>query len=235
LRKKILETTKPPLPEDSEIGCLAKFDDQTIYGASNFKDNTITLYIWSSKPPYNRKKEVLQINEPNNIDQISKLCNPDPFPIKIHFSKDYLFIAINKYIFIFSKANNHAYHGVLDEHKSRITAIVESRGKVWTASRDCSIRLWEISDTKKASCLSALENAHDGEVLCMAIVGNQQVISGGADFKIRSRSAKSNTLDREREKEFKGIHDNYIECLFWEQKSKYLWVSSLDKSISIWS
>jgi len=113
---------------------------------------------------------------------------------------------------------------------------VESRGKVWTGSKDSSIRLWDISDTKKATCLSTLENAHDGEVLCLTIVGNQQVISGGADFKIRSRSTKSNILDRDREKEFQGIiHDNYIECLFWQQKSKYLWVSSLDKSISIWS
>jgi len=233
LRKKILETTKPPLPEEAEIGCLAKFDDQTIYGGSNFKDNTITLYLWSAKTPFNRKREVLQINEPNNLDQISKLCNQDPFPIKIHFSKDYMFIAINKYIFIFSKAN-HAYHGVLDEHKSRITSIVESRGKVWTASRDSSIRLWEISETKKA-CLSTLENAHDGEVSCMTIVGNQQVISGGSDCKIRSRTTKGNTLDRDREKEFQGIHDSYIECLFYQQKSKFLWVSSLDKSISIWS
>jgi len=141
-------------------------------------------------------------------------------------------VAINKFIFIFSK-NNHQYQGVLDEHKSRITAIVESPGKLWTASRDGSIRLWEISDTRK--CLGTLENAHDGEVLCMAVVGNQQVISGGVDCKIRSRSTKFNTLDREREKEFQNIHDNYIECLFWQPKSKHLWVSSLDKSISIWS
>jgi len=220
--------------EDSELGCLAKSDDQTIYGGANFKDNTITLYSWTTRQPYMRKKDVLIINEPNNDIFFKNLCNPDPFPIKIHFSKENVFIAINKFIFIFSKAINHTYQGVLDEHKSRITAIVESRGKLWTASQDSSIRLWEISEGKKA-CSSTLENAHDGLVLCMTVVGNQLVISGGGDGKIRSRSTKFNTLERENEKElFQVIHEGYIECLFWQPKSKVLWVSSLDKSISIW-
>jgi len=223
---------KTIVAEDFEIGCLPKSDDQNIYGGSIFKDNTISLYSWSTKPPYIRKKDVFQINDPNN-EQISKLCNGDPFPIKIYFSKEFIFIAISKFIFIFFK-NNHQYQGVLDEHKSRITAIVESPGKIWTASRDASIRLWDISESKRV-CLSTLENAHDGDILCLTVVGNQQVISGGIDGKIRSRSTKFSTLEREKEKEFQLVHDNYIQCLFWQPKSKHLWVSSIDKSISIWT
>jgi len=229
--KKLIDS-KPLQSEEFEIGCLAKYDDKYMYGGSTFKDNTITLYCWSTKPPYTRKKDVLQIND--NNPEIPKLCNQDPLPIKIQYSRDHLFIAVNKFVFIFSSKGNHQFQHVLDDHKSRITAMVEAQGRLWTASKDSSIRLWEISDTKKV-CLSTLENAHDEEnVSSLAVVGNQQVISGGGD-KLRSRSTKSNSLIREREREFQTIHDHGIDCLLWIPKTKYLWVSSLDKSISIWS
>jgi len=218
--------------EDVEIGCLTKSEDyKALYGCSSFVNNTITIYSWMTKSPYTRKKDTLQIPEGN--DQFTKLCNNE-LSTKIHFSKDNLFVAINRYVFVFSSKQPHQYQGVLEEHKNRITALVEAQGKLWTASRDSSIRLWEITPDKRV-CLSALENAHEDQVNCLLVAGNLQVISGGADSKIKSRSAKVQQLSREREKEFQSAHENEIECLHWVPKTKNLWVASLDKNVSIWS
>jgi len=113
--------------------------------------------------------------------------------------------------------------------------MVEAQGKLWTASRDASIRQWEIIGDKRV-CLSSLENAHEEHVSCLAVAGNLQVISGGADSKIKRRSAKV-LLSRDRETEFQSTHENQIECLHWVAcgKIKHLWVASADKSITIWS
>jgi len=146
------------------------------------------------------------------------------------FSKDNLFVAVNKYVYVFSV--KHQYQGVLEEHKHRITALAEAQGKLWTASRDASIRLWEIVENKRV-CVSVIENAHDEQVNCLAVAGDLQVISGGADSKIKSRSVKGLQLSRERE--FIKMHESDVECVHWVVKTKNLWAASLDKSVSIWS
>jgi len=231
--KKCVDIVKTLSAEDFEIGCLTKADDKTLYGSSNFINNTILIYSWMTKPPYTRKKDILQIPEGN--DQITKLCHNE-LSTKMLFSKENLFLAFNKYVFVFSSKQPYQYQGVLEDHKNRITAMVEVQGKLWTASRDSSIRVWEIVGDRRV-CLSALENAHEDQVNCLVVAGNLQVISGGADSKIKSRSAKVHQLSREREREFQSqaAHETAIECLHWVPKTKNLWVASLDKTVTIWS
>jgi len=228
--KKYVEIVKTLVAEDFEMGCLTKFDDKQIYAGTSIVNNTITIYNWTTKPPYNRKKDILQV--PEVYDNITKQCNNEPIT-KMLFSKDNLFLAIHRFVFVFAKQPHH-FQGVLDDHKNHITSMVEAQGKLWTASRDASIRQWEIKEDKRV-CLSSLENAHEEQVTCLAVAGNLQVISGGADSKIKRRSAKVQ-LSRDKEIEFQSNHENQIECIYWAcGKSKYLWVASVDKSITIWS
>jgi len=211
------------LAEDFEVGCLTKYEDKPIYGGGSIVNNTITINYWTTKPHYNRKKETLQVPESNeNIKQ----CNNE-LVSKILFSKDNLFIVINRFVFVFSAKQPHQYQGLLDDHKQRITAIVETQGKLWTASREC-IRQWEIVGDKRV-CLSTLENVHEGFLVA---VGNLQIISGGSDCKIKSRSAKEK-LSRDREKEIQTL-ESPIDFLHWVAKSKQLWVAT-SENLTMWS
>uniref|UniRef100_A0A6B2L0Z3 Uncharacterized protein n=1 Tax=Arcella intermedia TaxID=1963864 RepID=A0A6B2L0Z3_9EUKA len=227
--RKSIEIVKTLSTDDMEIGCLTKFEDKTVYAGSTFTNNSITIYSWQTKAPHTKKKHTLTVNESN--EQIYKLCGDDSQSTKIHFTKDYLLIALNKFVFVFS--HKYQYQGVFEEHKNRVTSVLDVKGKIWSSSRDSSICIWEVTGDKR-TCLSTLEQAHEEQVNCLAVAGDD-VVSGGADSKIKYRNAKTTQLNKEKERELPSQHNNYIECMHWVSKTKNLWVASLDKTLSIWS
>jgi len=127
--------------------------------------------------------------------------------------------------------------GVLKGHTDLVTDIVEvpscvkgGSSLIWTASRDLSIRVWDIDKDKSRNLVPVKEilNAHKSWVQCLAVVGPLQVLSGASDGKIKSWSTKTYTSN-----EFPDHHTKDIQSMYWSKRN-VLWVGSVDKTVTVW-
>lgn len=206
----ILTTNDP----NEDINCIIRVDENHIYGGG-FNGN---LYIWNIKQ---RKHKVFKLE----ISAV-KLHDYEKFITSMSYSNGILYVVLLKYIFFYD-IKTLTCRGVFEGHTDIITSIFPHSSWLWTASRDNTIRIWNIN-TKE--CVKILNDAGGGQVTCMIGTSHDQVLTGGSDGRIRSWNIKTMNW----KKTFCLKHHRDISCLYWQEKNMDLWVGGLDKNASVW-
>eukprot|EP01125_Pyxidicula_operculata_P020632 TRINITY_DN7663_c0_g1_i1.p1 TRINITY_DN7663_c0_g1~~TRINITY_DN7663_c0_g1_i1.p1 ORF type:complete len:592 (-),score=123.25 TRINITY_DN7663_c0_g1_i1:21-1796(-) len=218
------------ISEQTEFYCLAKVklkNQVEVFGGSVYN----SVYIWPTQKPYQSKIINLQIPETIFTTEEEKVHQYLNFISKILYvprggslSDDYLLIAVHRYVYILNKKLG--FKGVLKGHTNKITDMIVVGGKLWTSSQDAAIRIWDLDEKR---CVQIIKDAHQTSTNCLANVYDMQIISGGYDQILKTWTSKTY-----KSRSFEQIHSLDIQCLYWDSHSGKLWVSSLDKSISIW-
>lgn len=202
------------LTKEGEINCIIRIDDE-VYGGG-FGDS---LFVWNIK---DKKCKDLKIDT-----STLKLQEYERFISSMTYHQGYLYVAVLKYMLCYD-TQSLTCRGVFQGHSDLITTIDTIDGQwIWTASRDNTIRIWN-KTTKE--CVKTLQDAGGGQVTCMILTGDGQILTGGLDGKIRSYHMKSMNW----KKTFNAKHVRDISCMYWDTKNKILWAGSLDKHVSVW-
>jgi len=199
-----------------EINCIIRIENE-IYGGSC--NNTI--YVWNAKLPIECKEIQLAVT---------------PFPIPLQefekfvscmlFYRDTLFVAVKKVILYFD-AKTLEYKGYFEGHNNLVSRMLALGDKLYSCSRDGSIRCWNISTGK---CEKVVDKLHGGDIFSICYTGDDQLLSAGVDSNILSWDIKTLQL----RKKFQKRHTREIVNLYWSDRHKRLWVGSHDKLITVW-
>lgn len=202
------------LNQGTEINPIIRSGNE-VYGGST----SATIYIWNTLIPGTSRKI--------QLDTASvKLHDYESFVSALLMHNGRLYVAIKKYIFSYDITNKFSFKGHFEGHTDLITSMVVVDKHLWTSSRDNTIRIWHL-DTRE--CVKTLAEAGGGVVNCMHRTKDDQILSAGRDGLVRSWDTKSLVWKRT----FGVRHERDISALHWDSNNR-LWVSSLDKTVSIW-
>lgn len=202
------------LTKEGEINCIIRVKDE-IYGGG-FGDS---IFSWDI---HTKTCKDLKIDTSG-----LKLQEYERFISSMTYHQGYLYIAVLKYMLCYD-TQTLTCRGVFQGHSDLITSIDAIDYQwVWTSSRDNTIRIWN-KITKE--CVKTLQDAGGGQVTCMIVTDEDQILTGGSDGKIRSYNMKSMNW----KKTFKSMHVRDISCMYWDLSKKVLWAGSLDKHVSVW-
>jgi len=211
---KELVTNSLRLNQGTEINPIIRHGNE-VYGGSS----SSAIYVWNTLIPGTSKKIQLDTSA-------VKLHEYENFVSCLLIHNGRLYVAIKKYIFSYDVANKFTFKGHFEGHSDLITAMVVVDKHLWTSSRDNSIKVWHLESRE---CVKTLAEAGGGVVNCLHRTKDDQLLSAGRDGLVRSWDTKTLSWKRT----FGQRHERDISALHWDSNNR-LWVSSLDKTVSVW-
>lgn len=210
----LLVSNSQRLNQGTEINPIIRSGNE-VYGGSS----SATIYIWNTLIPGASKKIQLDTSA-------VKLQEYESFVSCLLMHNGRLYVAIKKYIFSYDVQNKFAFKGHFEGHSDLITSMVVVDKHLWTSSRDNTIKVWHLDSRE---CVKTLAEAGGGVVNCMHRTKDEQLLSAGRDGLVRSWDTTSLVWKRT----FGARHERDISALHWDSNNR-LWVSSLDKTVSVW-
>lgn len=202
------------LTQGIEINPIVRSGNE-VYGGSSQS----TIFVWNTLIPGTSRKVQLDTSA-------IKLQDYENFVSALLLHHGRLYVAIKKHIFTYDTNNKFAFKGHFEGHADLITSMVVVDKHLWTSSRDNSIKVWHLESRE---CIKTISDAGGGQVNCLCRTKEDQLLSAGRDGLVRSYDTKTMTWKRT----FGSKHERDISALLWDSNSR-LWVSSLDKRVSVW-
>lgn len=208
-------TNSQRLNQGTQIFPIERYGNE-VYGGSSGAG----IYVWNTLIPGTSRKLILdtsQLKLPEHDTYVSAML--------LHSGKFY--VAVKKTVAYYDISNKFAFKGAFEGHSDTITAMVVVDGKyLWTSSRDNSIKVWHL-DTRE--CVKTFADSGGGYISCLHRTDGDQILSGGRDGRVRSWDTKELAWKRT----FGTQHERDISAIFWDSNNR-LWVSSLDKTVTIY-
>jgi hypothetical protein len=202
------------LTQGTDINPIFRYGNE-VYGGSS----SSTIFVWNTFIPGTSRKVQLDTTA-------VKLQEYENFVSCLLLHNGRLYVAIKKYIFSYDISNKFAFKGHFEGHTDLITDMIVVDKHLWTSSRDNSIKVWHLDSRE---CVKTFAEAGGGHVTCMRRTKDDQILSAGRDGLVRSWDTKSLSWKRT----FGARHERDISALHWDSNSR-LWVSCLDKTVSVW-
>lgn len=202
------------LTQGTEINPIIRSGNE-VYGGSSQS----TIFVWNTLIPSTSRKVQLDTSA-------VKLQDYENFVSCLLLHNGRLYVAIKKYIFSYDTTNKFTFKGHFEGHTDLITDMCVVDSHLWTSSRDNSIKVWHLESRE---CIKTLSEAGGGQVNCLCRTKEDQILSAGRDGLVRSWDTKSHSWKRT----FGRKHERDVSALHWDSNSR-LWVSSLDKTVSVW-
>lgn len=210
-----LVTNSQRLNQGTQIFPIERYGNE-VYGGSS----QAAIYVWNSLIPGTSRKVVLDTSQ-------LKLQEHDTYVSAMLLHNGRFYVAVKKTVAYYDMNNKLAYKGAFEGHSDTITSIVVVDDKyLWTSSRDNSIKVWNL-DTRE--CIKTFAEAGGGYIACLHRTKEDQILSGGRDGRVRSWDTKTLTWKRT----FGVKHARDVSALLWDSNNR-LWVSSLDKTVTIY-
>lgn len=210
-----LVTNSQRLNQGTQIFPIERYGNE-VYGGSS----QAAIYVWNTLIPGTSRKIVLDASQ-------LKLQEHDTYVSAMLLHNGRFYVAVKKTVAWYDMNNKLAYKGAFEGHSDTITSIVVVDEKyLWTSSRDNSIKVWNL-ETRE--CIKTFAEAGGGYIACLHRTKEDQILSGGRDGRVRSWDTKTLAWKRT----FGVKHARDVSALLWDSNNR-LWVSSLDKTVTIY-
>eukprot|EP01128_Nolandella_sp_AFSM9_P000616 TRINITY_DN10768_c0_g1_i1.p1 TRINITY_DN10768_c0_g1~~TRINITY_DN10768_c0_g1_i1.p1 ORF type:complete len:613 (+),score=129.71 TRINITY_DN10768_c0_g1_i1:89-1840(+) len=215
----------------SRLHCLCK-SKQKIWAGSTAG----VVYSWTLKKDYPCKRITFEVASDSTSDSGGSPSNieADDIISQLVCSETMLFAVVKNTVFAFDMKilsgpfSQHALRHRLTAHSDQVNDLVFEDPILYTVSKDATMKAWDLDEDKLTS---SQENPAKVYVTKFIALGSDRFLSCGFEKVVRIWDSKLELIETIQLDEH---HSREIATMFWSGNSGRLWLSSLDKSVSLW-